>query len=251
MKVIYPKKRQRLIEPFAGSGALSLALDFEEYYLNDINGDLINVYKNIKEYRHEFIYYAKSFFNEKNNQETQFYELREKFNHSDDNYERSALFIYLNRHAFNGLCRYNSKGFFNVPFGKYKKPYFPEDELFGFLFKSDRVILSNKSYQEVFCDLKSDDIIYCDPPYMPLNETSSFTAYTKYGFDDNNQAELASIAKKYCQDVQCILISNHDTEKTRMLYQGADIKTVLVQRNISAKASSRQKVGELLAVYSS
>lgn len=120
------KHRQRLVEPFAGSIALSLALEFEAYFLNDTNGDLIELYRVLKNEKQAFIDYAYSFFTPENNQDSRFYELREQFNGSKNTEERAALFIYLNRHAFNGLCRYNSKGGFNVPFGKYRAPYFPK-----------------------------------------------------------------------------------------------------------------------------
>lgn len=244
-----PHKRKRLIEPFAGSSALSLALDFEEYYLNDVNYDLISTYQNIKKYGYEFIDYAKSFFIDNNNQESQFYQLRERFNHTDDDIEKSALFIYLNRHAFNGLCRYNSKGFFNVPFGRYKKPYFPENEMLGFLSKSSRIRLFNQDYQLMFDDLYCDDIIYCDPPYVPLSQTSSFVAYAQNGFDYQEQINLAQLAESNCHRVQMIIASNHDTKQTRELYKNADIQSVLVQRSIAAKGSSRQKIAELLVIY--
>ncbi|MGN6890686.1 DNA adenine methylase, partial [Neisseria sp. P0014.S004] len=95
----------------------SLALDFEHYLLNDINADLIGLFRILKEEKSGFIDYTRSFFTSENNSDSRFYELREQFNFSQDLHERSALFIYLNRHAFNGLCRYNSKGAFNVPFG--------------------------------------------------------------------------------------------------------------------------------------
>lgn len=246
---VLPYERKRLIEPFAGSSALSLALDFEEYYLNDINSDLINTYQIIKEHGHEFIDYAKSFFSDKNNQESQFYQLREKFNHTDNNAEKSALFIYLNRHAFNGLCRYNSKGLFNAPFGRYKKPYFPENELIGFFLKSSRIQLFNQDYKLMFDDLNCDDIIYCDPPYMPLSQTSSFVAYAQNGFDYQEQINLVQLAESNCHRVQMIIVSNHDIKQTRELYKNADIHSVLVQRNIAANSGSRQKVRELLVVY--
>ena len=122
------KKRKRLIEPFSGSAALSLSLDFERYLLNDINTDLIVLFSNLKTEKHSFIDYAHSFFIPENNNEKKYYDLRDRFNHSTDTIERAALFVYLNRHAFNGLCRYNSKGCFNVPFGRYKSPYFPQQD---------------------------------------------------------------------------------------------------------------------------
>lgn len=241
--------RKRLIEPFAGSAALSLALDFDAYLLNDTNADLIGLFQSLKQEKQAFIDYAKSFFIPDNNQESRFYELREQFNQSNETAERSALFVYLNRHAFNGLCRYNSKGAFNVPFGRYTAPYFPETEMLGFIAKSDRIELMCGDFQTALNQAGCDDVVYCDPPYVPLSETASFTAYAKGGFNLDDQQRLAETAKHVSQQSQGVLISNHDTAFTRDLYKDARLKTVEVQRNIAAKGSSRQKVGELLAIY--
>lgn len=242
---------KRLIEPFSGSAALSLSLEFDAYLLNDMNTDLINLYRTLKQEKQIFIDYAHSFFIAANNEENRFYTLRDQFNSSDDIIERSALFIYLNRHAFNGLCRYNSKGNFNVPFGRYKSPYFPEREMQDFVCKSDRIELMCGDFQAALDLAGCDDIVYCDPPYVPLSETASFTAYAKGGFDFNNQIRLAQQAEKLSTRTQSVLISNHDTPFTRDIYQNARIATIGVRRNIAAKGSSRQKVGELLAIYES
>ncbi|OSI08351.1 DNA adenine methylase [Neisseria animaloris] len=245
-----PKQpRKRLIEPFAGSAAVSMALDFEAYLLNDTNPDLIGLFHILKEEKQQFIDYARSFFTLENNQEIRFYELREKFNSSRELSERSALFIYLNRHAFNGLCRYNSKGAFNVPFGRHKTPYFPEMEMLAFIEKANRIELMCADFQTALDLANGDDIVYCDPPYVPLSETASFTAYAKGGFDLNDQTRLAETAKQISIQSQGVLISNHDTAFTREIYKEARLETIDVQRNIAAKGSSRQKVGELLAIY--
>lgn len=241
--------RKRLIEPFAGSAALSLAVDFDAYLLNDSNIDLINLYRILKQEKQGFIAYARSFFTPENNQENRFYALREQFNQSQDIAERSALFVYLNRHAFNGLCRYNSKGGFNVPFGRYAAPYFPEAEMLGFIQKSDRIELLCGDFQTALDWANDDDVVYCDPPYVPLSETASFTTYAKGGFDLDDQSRLAQVAKQVSEQSQGVLISNHDTAFTRQIYKDARLETVAVQRNIAAKGSSRQKVGELLAIY--
>lgn len=244
-----PKNGKRLIEPFAGSAALSCALDFDAYLLNDTNADLIALFQMLRQEKQSFIEYTRSFFVAGNNQEKRFYELREQFNDSQDSAERAALFIYLNRHAFNGLCRYNSRGEFNVPFGCYKLPYFPEKEMQGFISKSGRMELVHGDFQMALMKAGADDIVYCDPPYVPLSETASFTAYARGGFDLDDQSRLAVIAKQIAPQSQGVLISNHDTALTRQLYQDARLETVTVQRNIAAKGSSRQKVGELLAIY--
>lgn len=238
---------QRLVEPFVGSAAVSLALNFEEYVLNDINADLIALYQTLKQEKQAFIDYAQSFFTSDNNQETRFYELRERFNHSDDVVEKSALFVYLNRHAFNGLCRYNNKGLFNVPFGRYKSPYFPADEMRDFVAKSERMILMCGDFQAAFGLIEHDDAVYCDPPYVPLNETASFTTYSQGGFAWQDQLRLLQCVEKSAKNCRGIVLSNHDTPQTRELYRHAQsIENIEVQRNIAAKGSSRQKVGELL-----
>ena len=243
------RPRKRLIEPFAGSAAVSLALEFDAYLLNDANPDLIGLFQTLKQEGQAFVGYAHSFFTPENNSESRFYELRERFNGSQDIVERSALFVYLNRHAFNGLCRYNSKGAFNVPFGRYVAPYFPEAEMLGFVAKSDRIELLCGDFQVALNQAQADDIVYCDPPYVPLSETASFTAYAKGGFDLDDQNRLAQAAQQTSEQSQGVLISNHDTEFTRSIYRDARLKTVMVQRNIAAKGSSRQRVGELLAIY--
>lgn len=250
IQTFLPKNQQRrLVEPFAGSASLSLGLEFDEYWINDSNADLINLYQILANEKIEFIDYAESFFIPENNQETAFYHWRERFNHSVDLTEKSALFIYLNRHAFNGLCRYNSKGGFNVPFGRYKSPYFPKAEMLAFVAKSPRMRFFNEDFSQILLKTSLDDVVYCDPPYVPMSETASFTSYTKQGFDIDEQLKLSNLANNHATKTQGILISNHDTPVTRKLYQNAQIQTVQVQRNIAAKGDSRKKVAELLAIY--
>ena len=242
-------KRQRLVETFSGSGAISLAIEFDSYLLADTNADLINLFQSLKTEKQDFIDYVQSFFVADNNQEERFYELRSQFNQSKDKVERSALFMYLNRHCYNGLCRYNRSGGFNVPFGRYKTVYFPELEMQNFIKKSGRIELLHGDFENAFSKAQPDDLIYCDPPYVPLSETASFTAYSQDGFNHQDQVRLANLANKTAKNTKGVLISNHDTEVTRELYRGADIKTISVQRNISSKGSNRTKANEILAIF--
>ncbi|HEM55533.1 MAG TPA: Dam family site-specific DNA-(adenine-N6)-methyltransferase, partial [Thermodesulfobium narugense] len=122
----------RLVEPFVGSGTLFLNTSYEAYLLCDINENIINLYKNLTLSKKEFINYAKSFFTLENNQPAKYYYFRDLFNETKDDVLKSALFLYLSRHGYNGLVRYNKKGQFNVPFGRYEKPYFPEKEMLFF-----------------------------------------------------------------------------------------------------------------------
>ena len=244
------REGKRLVEPFVGSGALFLNTSFEEYLLCDTNPDLINLYNNLKKYPEDLVHKTKKLFTKENNTEDQFYILRDRFNSlktSDIN--KSALFIYLNKHAFNGLCRYNSKGIFNVPFGRYNNPQCPEDKMYNFSHKSQKAIFKCQDFNITFDEISKGDIVYCDPPYVPLSDTSSFTSYAKNDFNFQHQEELANHAEELkFRGVQCI-ISNHDLKITRELYKNSKIFELMVQRNIASKPSSRKKIGEIIAVF--
>lgn len=238
-----------LIEPFVGAGSVFLNTDYPRYHLNDINADLIGLYQLLKTEHRRFIADARSLFSAQTNQHDAYVQLRQQFNQSSDNYERALLFLYLNRHGYNGLCRYNLSGKFNVPFGSYKKPYFPEAELLFFAEKAQKAEFSCVSYQDVMLQAKAGDVIYCDPPYVPLSKTASFTSYASQGFDLNDQAQLANLAEQVQNRGVAVVISNHDTTWTRKIYQQAVLHSVQVGRSISQKGSSRGKVAELFAVY--
>ncbi len=130
-----------MIEPFVGAGSVFLNTEFESYILADINNDLINLYNIVKLRTDDFVRDARVLFTGDFNHSELFYQLRQEFNASTDAYRRALLFLYLNRHCYNGLCRYNLSGEFNVPFGRYKKPYFPEAELYWFAEKSQNAVL--------------------------------------------------------------------------------------------------------------
>ncbi len=115
-----------LLEPFVGAGSVFLNTDYDAYVLNDINPDLICLYNHLKLTPDSFIAEARKLFVAEHNHKAAYYRLRTQFNQTETTFERALLFLFLNRHGFNGLCRYNKKGGFNVPFGSYKKPYFPE-----------------------------------------------------------------------------------------------------------------------------
>jgi len=242
-------KGNRLIEPFAGSGAVFLNTNFEEYLIADTNADLINLFKQIQTHGDDFIDYASTLFTPGNNTETAFYELRNEFNNCVETVRKSALFIYLNRHCFNGLCRYNSKGKFNVPFGRYKQPTFPMEAIRNFQKKSKRAIFEIADFKATMNKADDGSIIYCDPPYAPLTATASFSAYTQLGFSMADQKALADHAKKITARGIPIIISNHDTEFTRSLYSEAKITSFDVQRFISSDANNRNKAAELIAFY--
>lgn len=238
-----------LVEPFVGAGSVFLNTNYPKYLLNDINADLINMYQLLKTKPDAFIKEAATFYTEQANQKHSYLAYREQFNQSQDAYERSLLFLYLNRHCYNGLCRYNSSGKFNVPFGKYKKPYFPEAELWFFAEKAQKATFVCQPYEDLFASLTAPAVVYCDPPYVPLSNTANFTAYAKTSFNGDDQAQLANLAEKAQAQGMTVLISNHDTTLTRKLYANAKLSSIQVSRTISQKGSSRGKVAELFALY--
>ena len=246
----YLEDGKRLVEPFVGSGAIFLTTSFEEYLLCDTNLDLINLYNNLKQSPDELIEKTDALFSPENNTETKFYELREQFNALDlKDIKKSALFIYLNKHAFNGLCRYNRKGFFNVPFGRYKAPECPVEQMRAFSVKAKFATFKCQDFERTFKETLKGDVIYCDPPYVPLSITSSFTSYSKDDFDLEDQSRLAKSAiASQSRGIRCV-ISNHDLDITRKMYERSDIYELSVRRNIASKSSSRKKVNEIVAVF--
>ncbi|MGR5140773.1 Dam family site-specific DNA-(adenine-N6)-methyltransferase [Photobacterium sp. DNB23_23_1] len=243
---------RKLVEPFAGAGSVFLNTDFEQYLLADINPDLINLYNILKNDPEQYVRDSKALFTPEYNQKGAYLEIREAFNKTKDPYLRSLYFLYMNRHGFNGLCRYNKKGGFNVPFGSYKKPYYPEDELYFFSEKAKRATFVCEGYQQTFSRARKGCVVYCDPPYAPLSTTANFTSYAGNGFSLDDQAALADAAEKAATERDIpVLISNHDTTLTRRLYHGADLSVVKVKRTISRNGSGRNKVDELLALFKS
>ena len=240
----------RLIEPFTGSGAVFLNSKFSRYLVNDINVDLVNLYKSIQLHGERFITDAQKYFTDKNNNEKTYYKFRERFNSLNDIYEKSCLFLYLNRHGYNGLVRYNSQGRYNVPFGRYKKPYFPFKELVFFYTKSKKITFTSLDFKKIMSRARRGNIVYADPPYIPLNSTSNFTSYSANTFGVKEQKELAYEAMKLSKRGVAVLISNHDTPFAREIYREAkSISSFLVQRYISCYGEKRSKALELLAFY--
>lgn len=238
----------RLVEPFVGSAVVSLNIEAHEYLLCDLNDDLINVFNTLKNEGEYFIKYCKMFFKDGNTQR-QFYYNRSMFNDCEKgSLERAALFVYLNRHCFNGLCRYNVKSEFNVPYGKYASVHFPEYEMRMFLHKADKFLFKCQSFEKTFNECTELDVVYCDPPYLPLCKTSNFTDYTSAGFG----LEEHKVLVNYAINCKCkkVLISNHWIPGvTEELYKdGNTARRKFVKRYISAY-SSRPDVEEVLVIY--
>lgn len=242
-----PKAYNRYFEPFIGGGALFFDIQPENAYISDINPELINLYQVIKGNVDDLI----DDLGQHENTEEYFYELRNidrngKYKKWSD-VKKASRFIYLNRTCFNGLYRVNSKGEFNVPFGRYSNPRIVDENNL----KNCSKLLQNTEIRYAdFSDLlnyvQKGDFVYFDPPYMPLNETSSFTSYTKDGFGKDVQVKL----KELCDELDNLgvyfMLSNSDIPFINKLYKGYEIKKVYASRAINSVASKRGKISEVL-----
>ena len=241
----------RLIEPFVGSGAVFINSNYPRYLLADVNFDLINLYLQLQQQGDAFIHLCRRYFVPANNTSEAFYGLRERFNRTQDIVEKAALFVYLNKHCYNGLCRYNARGEFNVPFGRYHQPYFPGPEMLFFHRKSQLAKFIVADFRKTIGLAEPGDVIYCDPPYVPLSTTANFTSYSSNSFGLAEQAALARAASDASQRGITVVISNHNTDFTRSAYEAADkLDFFDVQRHISCDGANRTKAAELLAIFS-
>ncbi len=240
----------RLIEPFVGSGAVFLNSDYPRYAVNDINRDLTSLYERLKQDSERFIRDAGTLFTPDNNNSDAYYRLRDEFNQTTDRRRKSSLFLYLNKFGYNGLMRYNSTGEFNVPFGRYKRPYFPAKELKLLAAKLATATITNGDFEAVMREARPGEVIYCDPPYVPLSATAYFTAYTAGIFTEQEQRRLARVAAEVASQGVTVMISNHCTELTeKEIYRDARIIKLQVRRLISCNGAKREHTMELLAIY--
>ncbi|AXF58071.1 DNA adenine methylase [Leclercia sp. W6] len=236
----------RLVEPFAGSCAVMMSTDYPAYLVADINPDLINLYRVIAEDCENFIALARAVFESMSLAES-YYRVREVFNHDQElnRLRRAVYFLYLNRHCYRGLCRYNLQGIFNVPFGNYKEPYFPESEIRAFADKAKRATFICASFEETLEMVQTGDVIYCDPPY-----DGTFAKYHTAGFTEDEQYLLASLLERMAAQGHTVVVSNSDTALTRSLYRDFKIHTLTAKRSIGVASGEGKAAVEIIAVAS-
>jgi len=241
---------KRLVEPFVGGGSVFLNSDkHESFLLADVNADLINLYQMLEVDHIRVCSLAKILF-ERANSEEAYKELRDEFNNQRMGApERAAAFLFLNRHCFNGLIRYNRDGFFNVGWGKYEAPYFPAIEIKAFKQKSHKCVFLNAGYRRTLALAGDGDVVYCDPPYEPLPGTAGFTNYTAGGFSWADQISLAESCVAAHQRGAKVLISNSTAPRVLELYQqhGFTLHHVDARRAISSKGSTRETAKDIVA----
>lgn len=243
---------KRLIEPFVGGGSVFTNAGFRHNLLNDINGDLINFYQTLQREGHSLVTLSYSFFQNYNNADA-YLEVREAFNRGKyDQLHHAAAFLYLNRHCFNGVTRYNQNGEFNVGYGKYKAPYFPHAEMEAFL--ADDVLKNTSFVSGDFAGVieaaGEGDVIFCDPPYEPLPDTEGFTSYSGNSFRFDEQKRLVSLLVEAHQRGAKVVITNSGAPNIRELYEGNGFKVhhMAARRSVSCKASTRVVANDIIAI---
>lgn len=263
----------RYIEPFVGGGALFFFLkseyDLKESFLFDVNRELMMAYQVIKKDYKELIEKLKEIEahhlqKSETDREKNYYNVRGAYNrqmHTFDYAEynpewirRVGYLIFLNKTCFNGLFRQNSKGEFNVPFGRYKNPKICDAGNLREVHQSlENTYLFCGNFSDSGDYIKKKTFVYMDPPYRPLNRTSHFTDYYKGGFNDEDQIKLADFFKEMHHKGACLMLSNSDPKNQDVhddffdsLYKDFVLERVPAKRNINRDASKRGEINELI-----
>ena len=233
-------------EPFVGGGAVFFDLLPKNAKLSDLNNELVTTYNVIKNNVDELIQSMQKHIYDKE----YYLGVRAKKVEDLSDVEVASRFIFLNRTGFNGLYRVNKSGQFNVPFGRYNNPVIcDEDNLRRVSDALQDVTITHQDYKNVLKTAKSGDFIYLDPPYYPINATSSFTSYTAEGFLEKEQTELRDTFVKLHEKGCFVMLSNSDTPFINELYSGIDgiiINKITAGRSINSKGSGRGKITEVL-----
>ena len=245
--------RGTYIEPFIGGGAMFLHAAPTRAVVADLNSRLYGFYLQVKA-NPEILYsgiveIADQFNAAEESEKKDFYlSLRIKYNESAvDSFESATLLYALNKLCFNGLYRENSKGGFNVPFGQKKQlPYINGEDLRSVSKVLAETMILNEDFETTIGKAVQGDFVYLDPPYIPIDATSSFTSYHSNGFGIGEQERLASAILKMKSAGINAMCSNSDTPLTREIYKGLNIEAIQAPRMVSAKASGRGSVSELV-----
>ena len=245
-----PENYHTYYEPFVGGGAVLFALCPERAVINDINGSLVNLYRQIKLSPEAIINAVEQLDGEAETDRKVFYYAKraaynEKMMKGEYDVELAALFLCINKHCFNGLYRVNEKGLFNVPFNNSKaKSCSPENirEVSEYL---QNVTILQGDFEESCRDAEQGDFVFFDSPYAPLNP-SSFESYTKEGFDVESHERLARLFRELTERGCSCMLTNHNTVFINELYEGFTKEVVQVKRNINSDASKR--VGEEIII---
>lgn len=264
---------ERYVEPFVGGGAMFFFLksnyDLKNSILLDINPELIMAYRVVQNDHGQLISFLEDMETQhlkkgEDERKKNFYDIRDDYNlqmqmmdygnYDEEWIQRTAFLIFLNKTCYNGLFRLNSKGEFNVPFGRYKNPKICDEvnlQSVHYALKKTELLCADFTYAQKF--IEKGSLVYLDPPYRPLNSTSHFTGYSREGFSDEDQNKLAEFYKKMDNNGATLILSNSDPKNHDKndnffdkLYQGYDIQRVPAKRNINSKTSRRGEIKELI-----
>ena len=240
-----PQNYNNYFEPFIGGGAVLFELQPDKAIINDINPALINTYRIIASNPNEFIEYVKKLdYQMGADGKTYYYSLREHYNDKlmkeEFDVELAALFVFINKHCFNGLYRVNGKGLFNVPYNNSMKESIDEESILVVSEYLKKVNIMLGDFEIACSGAKKGDFIFLDSPYAPLNPTS-FESYTKEGFDVESHKRLARLFDKLTEKGCYCMLTNHNTDFIKKLYGGKGYRmdVVSVKRMINANASKR------------
>jgi len=243
-----PEKYNNYFEPFVGGGAVAFELLPEKALINDINKALINAYKQICDAPDAFLKTVNNLDAEMwEDGKKYYYCLREHYNDklmkAEYDVELAALFVFINKHCFNGLYRVNGKGLFNVPYNNSRRVSVDEGAIRDISKYLQGITIIDGDFEEACKGAKKGDFIFIDSPYAPLNPTS-FESYTKEGFDIESHRRLARLYDELTERGCYCMLTNHNTELINGLYgnKGYTIDVVSVKRMINSDASNR--VGE-------
>lgn len=250
IKQYLPKEFNQYFEPFIGGGAVFFELKRENSFINDYNPELTNLYEVIKTNPKALIRDLKKHINT----EEYYYALRALDRNpvvfkSLSKVERASRFIFLNKTGFNGLYRVNSKGQNNVPYGKNPNARIVDEEnILACSTALKKTIITTGDFEKIKPHIKKGDLVYLDPPYVPVNATSSFTGYTDQGFKEDMQIRL----KEFCDYIDSIgaffMLSNSYTKFILDLYSEYTIQIVEANRALNCKAAGRGKINEVLVM---
>jgi DNA adenine methylase len=257
---IFPKRIRTYYEPFVGAGAVFFALTQEKdrcrrFVLNDTNRELIDTYCVIRDFPEDLMAFLREREATYNVNPESVYKM---YRNPDATMakllsgpvERAGRFIFLNKCCFNGLYRVNKKGVFNVPWGKKPKVNtFDEANIRACAeVLNGYVRLINQDFEAAVSDAREGDLVYFDPPYVPVNVTSSFTAYSQSGFNMTEQTRLRDLFVRLAEKRVPVVLSNSDTPEVRELYSGWETYEVQAKRAINSKGDKRGPVNELIIV---
>ena len=243
-----PEKYNDYYEPFIGGGAVIFDLLPANALINDINKALINTYRTICNEPNAFLKEVNRLDNDMwEDGKKYYYFIRECYNdklmRSEYDVELAALFVFINKHCFNGLYRVNGKGLFNVPYNNSRRVSIDEDVIMATSGYLRGVTIKDGDFEQACKNAKKGDFVFIDSPYAPLNPTS-FESYTKEGFDIESHKRLAKFYDELTARGCYCMLTNHNTELINELYGNKDYKidVVSVKRMINSDASNR--VGE-------